>query len=82
MKLSRHAAFEFYFPPITQDEQFMAWLRRCADRVGAFLAASRLLTLIPSSEAEQYLAQACNHADLERRLRDVQYGSGNLSVWR
>ena len=41
-----------------------------------FFAALR-----PIDFDEAYLSQAQNHADLERRMRDLQYSRGHSSIW-
>ncbi len=52
-----------------------------AQRVGALarIAYSKLEALNPASPEEIYLAQAQNHADLERRMFELQYPQDSSS---
>lgn len=75
-----HASFERYFPPITQDREFLALAGRLAASVRG-IWAKLVHALRPVSFEEAYLAQAQNHADLERRLFELQYCRDRLSVW-
>ena len=61
----RPRVFEPYFPPITQDPQFMAFVRQCVDDVREFSRAGAF--------EEQYLAQAQNDSELETRTFQLHY---------
>lgn len=76
----RHDVFEPYFPPMTRDADMRALghaLLALAKRIWAGLATA----LEPVSFEEAYLAKAQNHADLERRMFDLQYGRHDLTRW-
>ena len=75
-----HGTFERYFPPVTQDPDFLALAHSIAALARGLL--HRLSqALRPVSFEEAYLAQAQNCADLERRLFELQYPNDKFSTW-
>ena len=75
-----HASFDRYFPPATHGAGFLSLADRLVG-LGRRVLATLKTALHQQSYEEQYLAQSQNHADLERRLFQLQYARDQLPTW-